>query len=63
MRAASSAHPYNGRMLHHPDYECSGARWKTSTGHRPHEGASGGMPSRVDRSTRSARHIISHTME
>ena len=58
--------PYNGRMLHHPDYE---PFWReveeldVSIG--LHEGASGGMPQvGVDRfTTRGARHIISHTME
>src|SRR5678816_1641524 len=58
--------PYNGRMLHHPDYE---PFWNEveeldfSIG--LHEGASGGMPQvGVDRfETRGARHIISHTME
>ena len=58
--------PYNGRMLHHPDYE---PFWEEveeldfSIG--LHEGASGGMPQvGVDRfETRGARHIISHTME
>src|SRR5215510_8555877 len=58
--------PYNGRMLHHPDYA---PFWEEvqeldfSIG--LHEGASGGMPQvGVDRfSTRGARHIISHTME
>ena len=58
--------PYNGRMLHHPDYA---PFWKEveeldfSIG--LHEGASGGMPQvGVDRfENRGARHIISHTME
>ena len=58
--------PYNGRMLHHPDYA---PFWEEvqeldfSIG--LHEGASGGMPQvGVDRfKTRGARHIISHTME
>src|SRR5215475_3390186 len=58
--------PYNGRMLHHPDYA---PFWEEvqeldfSIG--LHEGASGGMPQvGVDRfETRGARHIISHTME
>src|SRR5262245_61098331 len=58
--------PYNGRMLHHTDYE---PFWREveeldfSIG--LHEGASGGMPQvGVDRfTTRGARHIISHTME
>src|SRR5262245_17924917 len=58
--------PYNGRMLHHPDYA---SFWEEvqdldfSIG--LHEGSTGGMPQvGVDRfSTRGARHIISHTME
>src|ERR1700720_1332844 len=58
--------PYNGRMLHHPDYE---PFWneveKLDFSIGLHEGASGGMPQvGVDRfETRGARHIISHTME
>jgi predicted TIM-barrel fold metal-dependent hydrolase len=58
--------PYNGRMLHHPDY----ARFWAEVQDLDfaiglHEGASGGMPQvGVDRfETRGARHIISHTME
>src|ERR1700720_3037673 len=58
--------PYNGRMLHHPDYA---PFWEEvqeldfSIG--LHEGSTGGMPQvGVDRfETRGARHIISHTME
>src|SRR5262247_495142 len=58
--------PYNGRMLHHPDYR---PFWEEvqeldfSIG--LHEGSTGGMPQvGVDRfETRGARHIISHTME
>ena len=58
--------PYNGRMLHHPDYAPFWAAVEEldfSIG--LHEGASGGMPQvGVDRfETRGARHIISHTME
>ena len=58
--------PYNGRMLHHPDYRPFWAEVQEldcSIG--LHEGASGGMPQvGVDRfETRGARHIISHTME
>ena len=58
--------PYNGRMLHHPDYEPFWSEVEEldfSIG--LHEGASGGMPQvGVDRfETRGARHIISHTME
>src|SRR2546428_11378519 len=58
--------PYNGRMLHHPDYQ---PFWKEveelDFAIGLHEGASGGMPQvGVDRfTTRGARHIISHTME
>ena len=58
--------PYNGRMLHHPDYE---PFWEEveelDFAIGLHEGASGGMPQvGVDRfETRGARHIISHTME
>jgi len=58
--------PYNGRMLHHPDY---GRFWaeveELDFAIGLHEGASGGMPQvGVDRfETRGARHIISHTME
>jgi predicted TIM-barrel fold metal-dependent hydrolase len=58
--------PYNGKMLHHPDYE---PFWSAvedldfSIG--LHEGASGGMPQAgVDRfATRGAKHIVSHTVE
>src|SRR6266849_862460 len=58
--------PYNGRMLHHPDYRPFWAEVQDldfSIG--LHEGASGGMPQvGVDRfTTRGARHIISHTLE
>jgi uncharacterized protein len=67
MRAAFlRPNPYNGRMLHHPDY----APFWTEVEELDvaiglHEGASGGMPQvGVDRfETRGARHIISHTME
>jgi uncharacterized protein len=58
--------PYNGRMLHHPDYA---PFWREveelDFAIGLHEGASGGMPQvGVDRfTTRGARHIISHTME
>src|SRR5689334_2474205 len=58
--------PYNGRMLHHPDYA---PFWKEveelDFAIGLHEGASGGMPQvGVDRfAKRGARHIISHTME
>ena len=58
--------PYNGRMLHHPDYE---PFWREveelDFAIGLHEGASGGMPQvGVDRfETRGAKHIISHTME
>ncbi len=58
--------PYNGRMLHHPDYA---PFWREveelDFAIGLHEGASGGMPQvGVDRfETRGARHIISHTME
>ena len=58
--------PYNGRMLHHPDYA---PFWEEvqelDVAIGLHEGASGGMPQvGVDRfTTRGARHIISHTLE
>src|SRR4030088_1910503 len=58
--------PYNGRMLHHPDYE---PFWQEveelDFAIGLHEGARGGMPpGGVDRfKNRGARHIISHTME
>jgi predicted TIM-barrel fold metal-dependent hydrolase len=58
--------PYNGRMLHHPDYA---PFWKEvenlDIAIGLHEGASGGMPQAgVDRfSTRGAKHIVSHTVE
>jgi predicted TIM-barrel fold metal-dependent hydrolase len=58
--------PYNGRMLHHPDYE---PFWREveelDMAIGLHEGASGGMPQAgVDRfSTRGAQHIVSHTVE
>jgi uncharacterized protein len=58
--------PYNGRMLHHPDYT---PFWKEvenlDFAIGLHEGASGGMPQvGVDRfTTRGAKHIVSHTME
>ena len=67
MRAAFlRPNPYNGRMLHHPDYE---PFWREveelDVAIGLHEGASGGMPQvGVDRfTTRGAQHIISHTME
>jgi predicted TIM-barrel fold metal-dependent hydrolase len=67
MRAAFlRPNPYNGRMLHHPDYE---KFWNEvedlDVAIGLHEGASGGMPQvGVDRfDTRGAHHIISHTME
>jgi len=67
MRAAFlRPNPYNGKMLHHPDY----APFWAAVGDLDvaiglHEGASGGMPQvGVDRfETRGAKHIISHTME
>jgi predicted TIM-barrel fold metal-dependent hydrolase len=58
--------PYNGRLLHDPDYE---PFWREAEALDfaigLHEGASGNMPQvGVDRfETRGARHIISHTME
>jgi predicted TIM-barrel fold metal-dependent hydrolase len=58
--------PYNGRMLHHPDYQ---PFWKEvenlDIAIGLHEGASGGMPQAgVDRfTTRGAKHIVSHTVE
>ena len=58
--------PYNGRMLHHPDYAPFWAEvQELDFAIGLHEGASGGMPQvGVDRfETRGARHIISHTME
>src|SRR6266545_2630022 len=58
--------PYNGRMLHHPDYEVFwNAVEDLDMAIGLHEGASGGMPQvGVDRfETRGARHIISHTLE
>ena len=58
--------PYHGRMLHHPDYEIFwSAVEDLDMAIGLHEGASGGMPQvGVDRfESRSARHIISHTME
>ena len=67
MRAAFvRPNPYNGRMLHHPDYEVFwSAVEDLDMAIGLHEGASGGMPQvGVDRfETRGARHIISHTME
>jgi predicted TIM-barrel fold metal-dependent hydrolase len=58
--------PYNGRMLHHPDYvpfwtEAQALDFSIGL----HEGSGGGMPTvGVDRfEGRGARHIISHTME
>src|SRR6059036_1194688 len=58
--------PYNGRMLHHPDYvpfwtEAEALDFAIGL----HEGSGGGMPTvGVDRfEGRGARHIISHTME
>jgi predicted TIM-barrel fold metal-dependent hydrolase len=67
MRAAFlRPNPYNGRMLHHPDY----APFWTAVEELDvaiglHEGASGGMPQAgVDRfATRGAKHIVSHTVE
>ena len=58
--------PYNGRMIHHPDYEPFWAEAQEldfCIGF--HEGGSSGMPTvGVDRfEGRGARHIISHTME
>src|SRR5499427_7932836 len=58
--------PYNGKMLHHPDYEpfwSAAEDLDFSIG--LHEGASGGMPQAgVDRfATRGAKHIVSHTVE
>src|SRR5213593_3479031 len=58
--------PYNGRMLHHPDYEVFwSAVEDLDMAIGLHEGSSGGMPQvGVDRfENRGARHIISHTME
>ena len=58
--------PYNGRMLHHPDYTPFWAEaQELDFAIGLHEGASGGMPTvGVDRfEGRGARHIISHTME
>jgi predicted TIM-barrel fold metal-dependent hydrolase len=58
--------PYNGRMLHHPDYTPFwNAVEELDVAIGLHEGASGGMPQvGVDRfTTRGAQHIISHTME
>ena len=58
--------PYNGKMLHHPDYA---PFWAVAQdldfAIGLHEGSSGGMPTvGVDRfEGRGARHIISHTME
>jgi predicted TIM-barrel fold metal-dependent hydrolase len=67
MRAAFlRPNPYNGRMLHHPDYEIFwSAVEELDVAIGLHEGASGGMPQvGVDRfETRGARHIISHTLE
>jgi len=67
MRAAFlRPNPYNGRMLHHPDYK---PFWNAvedlDVAIGLHEGASGGMPQvGVDRfALRGAKHIISHTME
>ena len=58
--------PYNGHMIHHPDYEPFWAEAQAldfCIGF--HEGGSSGMPTvGVDRfEGRGARHIISHTME
>src|SRR5713101_6238151 len=58
--------PYQGRMLHHPDYEPFWAEVQDlDFALGLHEGSGGGMPQvGVDRfQTRSERHIISHTME
>ncbi|HEV2057416.1 MAG TPA: amidohydrolase family protein [Methylomirabilota bacterium] len=67
MRAAFvRPNPYNGRMLHHPDYERFwNAVEELDIAIGLHEGASGGMPQvGVDRfETRGAKHIISHTLE
>jgi uncharacterized protein len=58
--------PYNGRMLHHPDYEVF---WneveELDMAIGLHEGSSGGMPQvGVDRfEKRGAKHIVSHTLE
>jgi predicted TIM-barrel fold metal-dependent hydrolase len=58
--------PYNGRMLHHPDYEpfwTIAEELDVSIG--IHEGGNSGMPTvGIDRfDGRGAQHIISHTME
>jgi uncharacterized protein len=58
--------PYNGRMIHHPDYQPFWAEaQELDFGIGFHEGGSSGMPTvGVDRfEGRGARHIISHTME
>ncbi len=58
--------PYNGKMIHHPDYE----QFWTAVEHYDmavgfHEGGSSGMAQvGLDRfETRGARHIVTHTME
>ena len=58
--------PYNGKQLHHPDYEPFWAAAEDldfSIGF--HEGGSSGMPTvGIDRfEGRAAKHIVSHTME
>lgn len=58
--------PYNGRMLHHPDYDPFWAEvQELDFAISLHEGSAGGMPQvGVDRfTTRAERHIISHPME
>jgi predicted TIM-barrel fold metal-dependent hydrolase len=58
--------PYNGRMLHHPDYDpLWTAAQELDFALGIHEGGSSGMPTvGVDRfESYGARHIISHTME
>lgn len=59
--------PYQGRMLHHPDYDPFWAEAQAlDFAIGLHEGGSGGggMPTvGVDRFEGRARHIISHTME
>jgi predicted TIM-barrel fold metal-dependent hydrolase len=58
--------PYNGRMLHHPDYEPFWAEvQELDFAIGLHEGSGGGMPQvGVDRfKGLGAKHIISHTME
>lgn len=58
--------PYNGRALHHPDYEPFwNAAEELDFAIGIHEGGNSGMPTvGVDRfDGRAAKHIISHTME